>query len=193
MVFMDRTPLNDLTDLLQLEANGIDIVGGEPATPSPHLLAECMAAAMAAHGAAGARLGALRGGPRRSTSVRTDDALLQLMAVFAPRVGGVPVASTMEDPKLLGDGDFYRCADGREVFLLLSYPHLRDRALRVFGCPPDRAAITEAVARWDAADLEQAIVTIGGTATMVRTTAEDTEADPATSPMLEVAIVAVYW
>lgn len=169
---MTTTPLADLTDLLRLAADDVEIVGAEPPTRSPHRLAECMAAAMAVHGAAGVRLAERRGGPRRTTSVRTDDALLQLMAVFATRIGDVPVAGTMEDPNLLGDSAFYRCRDGREVFLLLSYPHLRDRALRVLRCAPDRAAITEAVSRWDAAELERAVVAVGGTATMVRTTEE---------------------
>lgn len=188
---MTATPLTDLITLLRLAPTDVVVEGAEPPTSSPHRLAECTAAAMAVHGAAGARLAELRGGPHRTVSVRTEDALLQLMAVFATRVGDVPVATTMEDPNLLGDSAFYRCADGREVFLLLSYPHLRDRALRVLGCAPDRAAIVEAVARWRAGDLEEAVVATGGTATMVRTAAEWAASDAGRSiagdPVVRVA------
>lgn len=169
---MQRDPYDSLVSLLDLHGIPVDIAGGEPATVSPHRLAECMAAVMAANGAAGSRLATRRGGPARAVAVRTDDALLQLMAVYATRLGAVRAVDTMEDPHLLGDGDFYRCRDGREIFLLLSYPHLRDRALQVLGCPPGREAITQAVGRWAAADLEDAITAIGGTATMVRGTDE---------------------
>lgn len=169
---MDQTPVADLFALLDLDTRRAHVAGTEPVTTSPHRLAECMAAAMAAHGIAAARFGELRGAPGRSVRVSTDDALLQLMGAFGTRVGGVPATSLWEDPNLLGDSAFYRCRDGREIFLLLSYPHLRDRALRVLGCPPDRAAITEAVSHWDSEDLEAAIVGANGTAATVRTTGE---------------------
>jgi crotonobetainyl-CoA:carnitine CoA-transferase CaiB-like acyl-CoA transferase len=109
--------------------------------------------------------------------VRTDDALLQLMAVFATRVGDVPAAATMEDPHLLGDSAFYTCRDGREIFILLSFPHLRDRALRVLGCPPGADNIAAAAANWNALALEEAITAVGGTATMVRSRAEWASSD----------------
>lgn len=169
---MTETPLQNLSRLFALDVGRVRTIGHEPATTSPHRLAECMAAAMAAHGAAAARFGTARGAPARSVSVRTDDALLQLMAVFATRVGDVPAASTMADPHLLGDSDFYSCRDGRQVFILLSFPHLRDRALRVLGCPPGAEHIAVAAARWDALALEEAIVAAGGTATMVRSREE---------------------
>ncbi|MET3452909.1 CoA transferase [Curtobacterium sp. 1544] len=169
---MNSTPLQDLSKVLRLDLSNAEIDGSEPETTSPHRLAECMAAAMAAHGLAAAGFGALRGGPTRSVRVRTEDALLQLMAVFATRIGDVPAASTMEDPHLLSDSDFYTCRDGREIFILLSFPHLRDRALRVLGCAPGTDRIAAAAAGWDALALEEAIVAAGGTATMVRSREE---------------------
>ncbi len=169
---MDVSPLQDLATLLSLDLGRTHVVGSEPPTTSPHRLAECMAAAMAAHGAAASAFGTSRGAPPREVRVRTDDALLQLMAVFATRVGDVAAAATMEDPHLLADSDFYTCRDGRQVFVLLSYPHLRDRALRVLGCAPGADRIAAAAATWDALALEEAIVAAGGTATMVRTREE---------------------
>lgn len=165
---MNLTPLQDLARVLPVDLQNTEVVGTEPETISPHRLAESMAAAMAAHGAAAVSFSTQRGGPARSVRVRTDDALLQLMAVFATRVGDVPAAATMEDPRLLGDSDFYTCRDGREIFILLSFPHLRDRALRVLGCPPGADRIATATLSWDALSLEEAIVAAGGTATMVR-------------------------
>lgn len=169
---MDSTPWNDLAAVFGLDDARVRVTGGEPSTRSPHRLAESMAAAMAACGAAAARMAELRGAPARAVEVDTSAALLQLMAAFATRQGGVAAASTMEDPHLIGDSDFYRCADDRWIFLLLSYPHLRDRALRVLQCPPGREAIAAAVARWEALDLEDAIAAVGGTATMARSASE---------------------
>lgn len=169
---MKTTPADDLITLFDLAPEAFTVTGSEPATSSPHLLALPMAAAMGAYGATASRFGAMRGARPRSVGVQTDNALLQLMAVFATRVGSVPVTKTMEDPNLLGDSDFYKTADGREIFLLLSFPHLRDRALTVLNCPPNRSAIRKAVATWQAIDLENAIVAIGGTATMVRSREE---------------------
>ncbi|TWE10269.1 CoA transferase [Rudaeicoccus suwonensis] len=170
---MTEEPLAHLLRILDLEdAGAAHVLGDEPETGSPHLLGKTAAAAMAAHGVASVEFARLRGGPARSVTVRTEDAILQLMAAFGTRIGRVPMVTTMEDPNLLGDSGFYRCADGREIFVLLSFPHLRDRALAVLGCPPNRAAITAAVARWRALDLEEAINAVGGTATMVRSSEE---------------------
>ncbi|MBZ5797685.1 hypothetical protein K8353_47520, partial [Burkholderia contaminans] len=77
---MDVSPLQDLATLLSLDLGRTHVVGSEPPTTSPHRLAECVAAAMAAHGAAASAFGTSRGAPPREVRVRTDDALLQLMA-----------------------------------------------------------------------------------------------------------------
>ena len=53
-----------------------------------------------------------------------------------------------------------------------TFPNHRAAALSVLGVPEDRAAVTRAVATWNALDLEEAIIAAKGAGGMVRTHAE---------------------
>ncbi|WP_158673866.1 CoA transferase [Streptomyces klenkii] len=147
----------------------VKITGADPVTSSVHRIGDAAAAALAALGTEAAAVHQQRGGAAQDVTVSVEAAVRQLMAVFYTRMRGVPVAHMQEDPNLLGNSDFYRAADGRFVFVLFSYPHLRDIACRVLDCPPDRERIAAAVAQWDALRLEEAICERGGTAIAVRT------------------------
>jgi hypothetical protein len=50
-------------------------------------------------------------------------------------------------------------------------PHHRAAAMRVLGCAEDRDAVALAVAKWEGAELESAVVDAGGCAAQMRTTA----------------------
>ncbi|MFJ4183938.1 CoA transferase [Kitasatospora sp. NPDC089509] len=150
----------------------VTISGADPVTPSVHRIGEAAAAALAALGTEVAAVHRERGGAAQDVTVSVEAAVSQLMAVFFTRMRGVPVGRLMDDPNLLGHNDFYRAADGRFVYLLFSYPQLRDIACRVLDCPPDRERIAAAVARWNALQLEEAICGRGGTAIAVRTQEE---------------------
>ena len=54
----------------------------------------------------------------------------------------------------------------------LNFPNHRDAALRVLGVPEDREAVRQAVAKWHALELEEAIIAAKGAGGMVRTMAE---------------------
>jgi crotonobetainyl-CoA:carnitine CoA-transferase CaiB-like acyl-CoA transferase len=62
--------------------------------------------------------------------------------------------------------------DGRHMNITGVYPHLQDRALTLLECVPTRASIGAAVARWDGADLEEAMFANGVVGVMHRTTDE---------------------
>ncbi|WP_454691230.1 CoA transferase [Achromobacter aloeverae] len=51
---------------------------------------------------------------------------------------------------------FYRCKDGRWIYLTCNYPRLRNKALQLLQCPPGEKYVAESVSRWDAFQLEQA-------------------------------------
>ncbi|MGL5675786.1 MAG: CoA transferase [Cellulosilyticaceae bacterium] len=104
--------------------------------------------------------------------VDINDAIHQLMAAFLTDVNGVGIKKLTEDVHLLANSDFYQAADGRYVFLLTSYPHLRDKACKVLNCPPLHEDFEKAVKGWKAFDLEEAINEIGGTCIAVRTQEE---------------------
>ena len=61
----------------------------------------------------------------------------------------------------------YRAADGW-IRLHTNAPRHRDAALAVLACAPTRAAVTEAVRRWTADNLETEIVAAGGAAARMR-------------------------
>ena len=71
------------------------------------------------------------------------------------------------DP-IIGD---YAAKDGW-IRLHTNYRHHRDAAIRVLGVAPERTAGTEAVRRWDAVELESAIVAAGGCAAALLTREE---------------------
>lgn len=65
----------------------------------------------------------------------------------------------------------YPAVDGW-IRLHTNVPAHREAALRVLGVPADRACVTAAVARWEAAELEACVVAEGGCAAKMRSTAE---------------------
>ncbi|MGW7339693.1 CoA transferase [Streptomyces sp. NPDC054808] len=158
-------PLRD--DTVDVTIRGVD-----PVAPSVHRIGDATAAALATLGREAATVARERGLGTVAVAVSAEAAVLQLMAAFMTTVNGVPAARTMEDPRLLNDCDFYRTRDGRHIYVMLAYPHLRDIACQVLGCPPGKEAIAAAAAEWNAFDLEEAIMQHGGTAAVARTREE---------------------
>ncbi|MDF0528718.1 CoA transferase [Tsukamurella sp. 8F] len=172
----------------------VDIAGQDPVVPSVHRIGDAAAAALAALGSEVSSLWVDRGGEAQDISVSVEAAICQLMAIWSTRVNGVTADLLMEDPNLLGNSDFYRAGDGRYIFVLLSYPALRDIACGVLDCPPDRRRMSEVIARWNAFDLEEAVCSRGGTAIAVRTQ-EEWRAHPqgrilADGPLIDITRVA---
>src|SRR2546425_9997154 len=63
----------------------------------------------------------------------------------------------------------YPAKNGRWSYLHCNFPNHRAAALGVLGVPEDREAVREAVAKWDALELEEAIIAAKGAGGMVRT------------------------
>jgi hypothetical protein len=66
----------------------------------------------------------------------------------------------------------YPTRDGRWSYLHCNFPNHRAAALSVLGCAEDHQEVTRAVATWNAADLEEAIIAAKGAGGMVRTKQE---------------------
>jgi hypothetical protein len=66
----------------------------------------------------------------------------------------------------------YPARNGRWSYLHCNFPNHRAAALAVLGVPEDRQAVRDAVARWDALELEEAVLAAGGAGGMVRSMAE---------------------
>lgn len=166
----------------------VEIIGQDPISPSPHRIGDACAVALAALGYEMAAIWKQRTGLNESVKVSVDAAIHQLMAIFLTTRNGYTAHRLLEDPKLLQLSDFYKSRDGRYIFLLSSYPHLRDINCDVLNTPFSRQKICDAVARWDAFDLEEAICSRGGTCTVVRSR-EEWEGSPQGSLLLKTPVI----
>src|ERR671935_856113 len=66
----------------------------------------------------------------------------------------------------------YPARNGRWSYLHCNFPNHRAAALSVLGVPEDREAVRRAVEKWDALELEEAIIAANGAGGMVRSMAE---------------------
>src|SRR6185369_6976711 len=63
----------------------------------------------------------------------------------------------------------YPAKNGRWSYIHANFPNHRAAALKVLGVPEDKEAVRQAVAKWDALELEEAIIAAEGAGGMVRT------------------------
>ena len=149
-------------------ASGVEITGGaDPILPTPFLIGETSAAALAAVGLAVSDLWELRTGRRQEVAVDTRQATASLRSGHYMQMDGAPVPA--ERNSVMG---VYPARNGRWSYLHCNFPNHRAAALGVLGVPEDREAVRKAVARWDALELEEAIIAANGAGGMVRTMEE---------------------
>jgi crotonobetainyl-CoA:carnitine CoA-transferase CaiB-like acyl-CoA transferase len=152
----------------QERANSVELSGGtDPILPTPFRIGETSAAALAAIGLAVSELWELHTGRRQEVAVDTRQATASLRSGKYMQLDGAPVST--ERNTLAG---VYPAKNGRWSYLHCNFPNHRAAALSVLGVPEDRQAVHEAVARWDALDLEEAIIAAKGAGGMVRTMEE---------------------
>lgn len=136
----------------------------DPILPTPFRIGETAAAALAATGIAVSDLWALRTGRRQQIAVDTRQATASLRSGHYMKIDGAPVST--ERNTVMGT---YPAKNGRWSYLHCNFPNHRAAALQVLGVPEDREAVREAVAKWDALALEEAIIAAKGAGGMVRT------------------------
>jgi crotonobetainyl-CoA:carnitine CoA-transferase CaiB-like acyl-CoA transferase len=149
-------------------ARAVAITGGtDPILPTPFRIGETSAAALAAVGLAVSDLWTLRTGRPQEIAVDTRQATASLRSGHYMKMDGAPVST--ERNTVMG---VYPAKNGRWSYLHCNFPNHREAALRVLGVPEDREAVRQAVAKWDALELEEAIIAAKGAGGMVRTMAE---------------------
>ncbi len=141
--------------------------GGDPVLRTPFRVGEAAAAAIAATGLAASDLWQLRTGRRQSVAVDVRHAAASLRSAHYIEVNDVKADT--ERNAVMG---MYPAKNGRWSYVHANFPNHRAAALRVLGVPEDRAAVRNAVANWDALELEAAIIAAGGAGGMVRSQAE---------------------
>src|SRR5207247_5084658 len=146
-------------------ARAVEITGGtDPILPTSFRIAETSAAALAATGLAVSDLWQLRTGRRQDVAVDSRRATASLRSGHYMKLNGAPVST--ERNAVMG---VYPAKNGRWSYLHCNFPNHRAAALGVLGVPEDREAVREAVAKWDALELEEAIIAAKGAGGMVRT------------------------
>src|SRR5690242_8342738 len=146
----------------------VEITGdADPILPTPFRIGETSAAALAAVALAASDLWELRTGRRQQIGVETRQATASLRSTHYMKMDGAPVST--ERNAVMGT---YPAKNGRWSYLHCNFPNHRAAALGVLGVPEDRDAVRRAVAKWDALELEEAIIAARGAGGMVRTMEE---------------------
>ena len=149
-------------------ASEVEITGGsDPVLPTPFRIAETSAASLAAVGLAVSDIWELKCGRRQQPGIDTRRATASLRSGKYLVLDGAPVAA--ERTPVMG---VYPARNGRWSYLHCNFPNHRDAALGVLGVDEDREAVRKAVAKWDALELEEAIIAARGAGGMVRSMAE---------------------
>jgi crotonobetainyl-CoA:carnitine CoA-transferase CaiB-like acyl-CoA transferase len=141
--------------------------GTDPVLPTPFRIGVAGAATVAAAGLAAAALWEVRTGRRQRVSVDLRQATASLRSGTYMKLGEGELPHRRH--AIMG---CYPTKDGRWSYLHCNFPNHRAAALGVLGVAEDRDAVARAVATWNAADLEEAIVAAKGAGGMVRTHAE---------------------
>ncbi|MGH7116290.1 MAG: CoA transferase [Stellaceae bacterium] len=149
-------------------AREVEITGGaDPVLPTPFRIGAAGAAALAATGLAAAALWELRTGRRQAVAVDLRQAVASLRSGHYLQIDGAAI-STERNPVM----GVYPAKGGRWSYIHANFPNHRAAAMSVLGVPEEREAVRQAVAKWDALELEEAVLAAKGAGGMVRSMAE---------------------
>ena len=150
------------------QAEAVAFTGGaDPVLPTPFRIGTAGAATIAASGLAAAELWQARTGRRQRVAVDLRQAAASLRSGHYMQLADAEVSTARNT--IMG---VYPTRDGRWSYLHSNFPNHRAAALGVLGVAEDRDAVARAVATWNAADLEEAIIAAKGAGGMARTHAE---------------------
>ncbi|MFO1158782.1 MAG: CoA transferase [Reyranellaceae bacterium] len=141
--------------------------GAEPVLPTPFRIGAAGAATVAAAALAAAALWEMRTGRRQTVSVDLRQATASLRSGTYMKLGDGELPHRRN--AIMG---CYPTKDGRWSYLHCNFPNHRAAALGVLAVAEDRESVARAVAKWNAAELEEAIIAAKGAGGMVRSRAE---------------------
>ncbi len=148
----------------------VEIEGQDPIVASKHHIGDSTSVLLALFGMELAAIWKQRTGRSQDVKVKVHDAICNLAAVLYAKHNGVAIP--FDDAGLVETTDFFRCKDGRWVFIVCSLPRLRQLACAVLDCQATKQAFTDRCLRWNALELEEAMSAVGACCAMVRTREE---------------------
>lgn len=173
-------PLDGLDDLLsdvglsRTEAGAVvSFTGQDPILPAAYRLGACIAIPIMAGAVAAVAFHRHRGGPEQDLHLDLRQAVHAINpgAFWHPTLNGemAPHPLVLDNPFLITP---YRTKDGRWVMASGVYPRLVANWCRFLGVPPDPAKVANAIARWEAFELEETATAAGLPICVVRSPAE---------------------
>jgi crotonobetainyl-CoA:carnitine CoA-transferase CaiB-like acyl-CoA transferase len=141
--------------------------GPEAVVPSPYKIATAVAAALGYAGAAAAEVWRFRGGDRQEIGV--DLKAAAALTVPEYKLNGMAVRPGL--PHTAASG-FYQSADRHWLHLGGGFSHLKLRTLELLNAADTTASVMEAVAKWNALALEDALGFLGLCGAVVRSESE---------------------
>ena len=164
---MSRNTLSTLTSIAGWDEQRVSEVefsgGADPILPTPFRIGDTAAASLAAVGLAVSDLWKIRTGRGQDVRVDVRQATASMRSSRYMTKDGKSIAA--ERHTLMG---VYPAKNGRWSYLHCNFPNHRDAALSVLGVEEDAEAVRQAVSRWDALELEEAIIAARGAGGMVR-------------------------
>jgi hypothetical protein len=159
--------LNRLVDIAPWPAPQFH--GDDPILPTPFPVASAAAAALGLGASASDAIWRLRGGSRQGISIDLKAAAASLVSFSLLRLNGKAVPRPAESNATVG---IYRGMDGRYIHLHGGFPHLERRTLDLLNAKNDVESISEAVAKWNAFALEDALAFMNQCGAVIRTEEE---------------------
>ena len=151
----------------------VTFTGSDPIVASRLRLGACIGIPIMGGAVAAAALWRLRGGQIQDLALDLRQAIHGITpnAFWDPTINGEPPPAPLvaDNPYLL---DSYRTRDGRTVMASAVYPHQVVKWCRFLDVPPDRGRVAQAMAQWDAEDLEDTANEAALTGCVIRTPQE---------------------
>jgi crotonobetainyl-CoA:carnitine CoA-transferase CaiB-like acyl-CoA transferase len=160
--------------LTATDAGGsVSIAGQDPIVSARHRLGACIGIPLVAGAVASVAFHRRRSGPAQDLHLDLRQAVHTINpgAFWHPTLNGevAPHPLVLDNPFLVAP---YRTADNRWVMATAVYPHLVAKWCRFLDVPPDGARVAEAIAKWDALELEETASDLGLPVCIVRSPEE---------------------
>ncbi len=154
----------------------IKITGSDPVFSTPFKISETCASVLAGIGVAVSDICEMKTGERQIGSVDVRHAAAALNSTLymqrANSQGGFDPIVNRNHEAMLAITQPWPTRDGRWFLAHFGLPNMKARVLGVLGCEPTPDSVRNAVAKWDALDLENAIDQARACGAMVRSNSE---------------------
>jgi crotonobetainyl-CoA:carnitine CoA-transferase CaiB-like acyl-CoA transferase len=151
----------------------VSFTGQDPILPARHRLGACIGVPIMAGAVAAVAFHRHRGGPAQDLELDLRQAVHSINpgAFWHPTLSGEPAPHPLvvDNPFLITP---YRTADDRWIMASGVLPHLAAKWCRFLDVPPDYARVVQAIAKWDAVELEEAATSSGLPVCVVRSSDE---------------------